>query len=189
MYSAILTHVTPADACSSPRPSAGEPSFRLDVPVLADADALAEVHNQVWREAYAGIVPQAAFDDAALERRRSMWHRILGTWDADLLHERIRIGRRPGGAPLGFLMIGPALDEDAPRSVQLQTLNVVASSHGSGLAQALVADLLGDRPAYLWVVEDNPRARRFYEKVGFAADGGVTVDASLGDLREIRMSR
>jgi len=39
------------------------------------------------------------------------------------------------------------------------------------------------------VVEKYPRARRFYEKEGFRADGGSTVDADLGDLREIRMTR
>src|SRR5699024_7805448 len=45
-----------------------------------------------------------------------------------------------------------------------------------GLARALVDALLGDAPASLWVAEDNPRARRFYEKLGFAADGARQVD-------------
>lgn len=31
---------------------------------------------------------------------------------------------------------------------------------------------IGDRPAYLWSAVDNPRARAFYERHGFAPDGG-----------------
>ncbi|UEJ82994.1 GNAT family N-acetyltransferase [Brachybacterium halotolerans subsp. kimchii] len=105
------------------------------------------------------------------------------------VRERLRIGRDADAAPIGFLMIGTGRDEDAPHPLELQALNIGREFHGTGLAQALVAELLDDRHAYLWVVEDNPRARRFYEKVGFRADGGTKIDPSLEDLREIRMSR
>ncbi|HEX7351828.1 GNAT family N-acetyltransferase [Brachybacterium sp.] len=114
---------------------------------------------------------------------------MLAQWSREQLSERLRIGRAPGGAPAGFLTVGPSRDEEAPRPLELQALNVDSAFHGTGLAQALMRDLLQERPAYLWVVEENPRARRFYEKEGFRADGGLKVDADLGDLREIRMTR
>lgn len=175
----------------SPNPPAqpARPGFTIDVPVLADADALAALHTRVWREAYTGIVPSFAYDDVSLGRRRTMWRRMLDPERERTVRERLRIGRGAEGAPVGFLMIGTGRDEDAPHPLELQALNVGREFHGTGLAQALVAELLGDRPDYLWVVEDNPRARRFYEKVGFRADGGAKVDPSLEDLREIRMSR
>ncbi|MCG7308533.1 GNAT family N-acetyltransferase [Brachybacterium sp. ACRRE] len=178
----------------SPNPPAhsaqpARPGFTIDVPVLADADALAALHTRVWREAYTGIVPSFAYDDASLGRRRTMWRRMLDPERERTVHERLRIGRDADGAPVGFLMIGTGRDEDAPHPLELQALNVGREFHGTGLAQALVTELLGDRRAYLWVVEDNPRARRFYEKVGFRADGGTKIDPSLEDLREIRMSR
>lgn len=163
--------------------------FLIDVPALVDADALALLHTRVWREAYTGIVPSYAYDDDSLDRRRTMWRSILDPQNEKDTRERLLIGRDEHEAPVGFLMIGPARDEDAPHPLELQALNVGREFHGTGLAHALVAQLLGDRPAYLWVVEDNPRARRFYEKVGFRADGGTKVDPGLKDLREIRMSR
>ena len=40
--------------------------------------------------------------------------------------------------------------------------------------RAVVESLGGDgfRTATLWVLEDNPRARRFYEREGWQLDGG-----------------
>jgi RimJ/RimL family protein N-acetyltransferase len=50
--------------------------------------------------------------------------------------------------------------------------------------------VLGDRPAFLWVFEDNPPARAFYTKLGFAADGARQFDDFGGRrLAEIRMVR
>ena len=46
---------------------------------------------------------------------------------------------------------------------------------------------LGYDEIFLWVLEENVRARAFYERFGFVADGGVT-DTEIGGkmLREIR---
>jgi len=43
-------------------------------------------------------------------------------------------------------------------------------------------------PAQLWVLEENPRARRFYERNGFLADGARVVDERL-NLAEVRHVR
>lgn len=59
----------------------------------------------------------------------------------------------------------------------------------------MVLQLLGDEPALLWVFEDNPRARRFYEKLGFTSDGTrkdigeEDNDDELRGIYEIRMVR
>ena len=47
---------------------------------------------------------------------------------------------------------------------------------------------LGDRAAYLWVIEGNERAQAFYRKRGFVDDGGRTIDEPSG-ATEIRMVR
>ena len=57
---------------------------------------------------------------------------------------------------------------------------------GSGAGSALMAPGIealrasGYRDAILWVLEDNPRARRFYEREGWALDGGAKQDEFLG---------
>ena len=38
----------------------------------------------------------------------------------------------------------------------------------------------------LWVLRDNRRARRFYERAGFAPDGATNVLTRLGDVLELR---
>jgi hypothetical protein len=41
--------------------------------------------------------------------------------------------------------------------------------------------------AVLWVLEDNPRTRRFYELAGWLTDGEVKVEEWLGlVVREVR---
>lgn len=57
--------------------------------------------------------------------------------------------------------------------------------HGTGVGTLLLEAVLPTRPAELWVVEANPRARRFYEKHGFVPDGARFVDDL--DIVEIRM--
>jgi len=45
----------------------------------------------------------------------------------------------------------------------------------------------GYREVILWVLEDNPRARRFYEREGWALDGGRKEDEFLGvQVTEVR---
>ena len=41
----------------------------------------------------------------------------------------------------------------------------------------------------LWVLQDNARARRFYGRAGFAADGARHVLDDLGGVTEIRYQR
>ena len=75
------------------------------------------------------------------------------------------------------------------RPVELTTLYLRAARHGSGLGQELLDAVLGDRPASLWVAEDNPRARRFYARNGFAPDGARQTLALWEGLVEVRLVR
>ena len=44
-------------------------------------------------------------------------------------------------------------------------------STGTGVGYALFETAIGDRAAYLWVLANNERAIRFYERQGFRLDG------------------
>lgn len=164
------------------------PAFTLDLPREADAPALAAVHVAVWRATYGDRVPAAFTDASARDRREASWRAVIARGPG-FLESHVRIARDPDGAPVGFLMVGASRDEDAPCAMELQALNILPAFHGTGAAQALVADLLGDRPATLWVADPNPRAQAFYRKLGFAPDGAMKIDPALPDLREIRMVR
>jgi GNAT superfamily N-acetyltransferase len=91
---------------------------------------------------------------------------------------------------VGFADAGPGRDEDGPEALELYSLYSLRRTHGSGLAAALLNAAIGESPAYLWVLEDNPRAAAFYRKHGFRPDGkrGL-LPPEWEELPEFRMVR
>ena len=61
-----------------------------------------------------------------------------------------------------------------------------ACAHGTGPGPDRQA---GFRAIVLWVLRDNQRARRFYERAGFAPDGAINVLTGLGGVIEVRYQR
>ncbi|WP_270886031.1 GNAT family N-acetyltransferase [Pedococcus sp. 5OH_020] len=158
-------------------------AFEVVVPCPDDAEELASVHIQAWREAYGGLLPERFYDDAARDRKRVMWSGLLAGGDAG---ERVRVARHEGRI-VGLVARGPATEHQGHpprRGEQLYALYVLSTCYGDGVGQALLDEALSGRPAQLWVAKENRRARRFYEKNGFAYDGTEQVDPDLDGLIE-----
>jgi ribosomal protein S18 acetylase RimI-like enzyme len=158
----------------------------LRTATLSDAAAVARVHHTTWVTTYGAILPPEFWATATLERRTSTWERWLANGAAPVVAE-------VGGEVVGIAMAGDAVEQDdvlPVRGRQLYLLYVLAAYHGTGVGQALLdAVVPPGTGAQLWVAEDNPRARRFYERNGFAMEGARVVDASTADLAEVRMVR
>ena len=71
---------------------------------------------------------------------------------------------------------------------QLFAINVLRSARGTGLADLMMAELVGSRAVYLWVLPGNERARACYTRYGFVTDGG-SMPFPPADQNAIRMSR
>ena len=167
----------------TPAPLPGR--YAVRPPRVADAPVLGRIHVQIWREAYAGQMPQDHLDALDVGRKVDQWRttlshpapagvrRLVGTFD---------------GHVVGFVVVGPGRDEERPTPTELQVLNLLAAHHGTGLADRLLAEALGNDPAYLWVLEGNPRAQRFYSRYGFATDGARKAHQPTGAV-ELRMVR
>jgi ribosomal protein S18 acetylase RimI-like enzyme len=153
---------------------------------VADAQAMARVHVRSWQETYRGLVADDILDrpDFA-DRRERFWAAALS--DERFAANRVAIAER-GSELVGIAMTGPPEDPDAHWPAQLFVLYVVAAEHGTGAGRGLLAAVLGDDDAALWVADPNPRAQAFYRKHGFRPDGARTHDRDLG-LDEIRMVR
>ncbi len=69
---------------------------------------------------------------------------------------------------------------------ELYAIYALPEAWGSGVGRVLMEAALaslreeGFLAAILWVLEDNPRARRFYEREGWRHDGGRREDEHLG---------
>jgi GNAT superfamily N-acetyltransferase len=84
-----------------------------------------------------------------------------------------------GGVAAAYAKLGPPTLPFEPRgpSIELRQFYVLAPWHGTGLADALIrwaiaeAGRRGADDLYLSVFVDNHRARRFYQRYGFAFAG------------------
>jgi ribosomal protein S18 acetylase RimI-like enzyme len=147
-----------------------------------DAEGIARVHMQAWRETYSKLVEPGELDELSVERRAERWRQNLGAelqvWVAEA-----------GGEILGFAA-ARTRDEESVRPRELEAIYLLADHHGSGVGQALLDAAIGDAPAFLFVARDNPRAIRFYQRNGFAFDGASEeyplVRTPITSLRMVR---
>ncbi|HET9455761.1 MAG TPA: GNAT family N-acetyltransferase [Candidatus Limnocylindrales bacterium] len=169
------------------------PAIRLAVP--ADAPGVGRVHVESWQATYPGIVPQPILERMSVERRAAFWREAItrsldGATDAG---ERVWVAVGEAGEVAGFASIGPARDDDLPpRTGELYAIYLAPEHWSTGLGRRLhdaAVDDLAVRhdPLVLWVLTDNARARRFYKRAGWMADGSARIlDFDGTPIEEIR---
>lgn len=171
-------------------PPTGATAYLVREPVPEDVEGFARLHVRVWRETYRGLMADEVVDGLSVETFRPIWYSIARAYSTGAVLDDGRAMRVAllGEEPVGFVMVGPARDEDAPAPRQVWSLNVAPEHQGSGVAQRLLDEAFGDGPGYLWVARGNARAIRFYERNGFALDGTESQDQHDG-VTELRMVR
>lgn len=165
--------------------AARDRAFRLRPAVPADARGCAVVHHTSWVETYSDLLPASHWETDTLERRAESWQRRL---DGDMTVTVAESADQIIGFAIAHTarQVGP----HAPvRDRELYSIYVLSAHHGGGAGPALLdAVLPAGVPAQLWVAEENPRARRFYERNGFTPDGARFVDETL-EIAEVRLVR
>jgi GNAT superfamily N-acetyltransferase len=151
-----------------------------------DLVRLSEVHVQVWREAYAGVMPHEYLAGLDPARMVEAWTRRI----ASPTPGSVLLVGTADGRLVGMATAGPSRDDPPDPPVELYAINVLAAHHGSGLASRLFETALdataGDGPVSLWVLEVNARARAFYARYGFVPDGLAKRHPATG-VPEIRL--
>lgn len=154
---------------------------------VADAEDLARVHVAGWQHAYRGLMPDDYLDGLDWRDRLEQRRAILagGTVSTFVAVRR--------GDVVGFAAHGPSRDDDlAGQQVEeVYAVYVLEAALGQGVGAALLDRCLAAAPpgaaVTLWVLEGNTRARRFYERHGFVADGAVKTYSVAGrELPELR---
>jgi GNAT superfamily N-acetyltransferase len=144
-----------------------------------DAAEVAEVHLRTWQAAYEHVFGAERLAELDPERRLHAWERTL----AEHPDEAVFLAEQEGRV-VAFASVGPSRDE--PDEGELYAIYALPSAWGGGAGPALMRESLaalrglGYRAATLWVLEDNPRARRFYEREGWKLDGTRREGEHLG---------
>jgi GNAT superfamily N-acetyltransferase len=150
-----------------------EPVLRIREATGADAMAVATLHAESWRTHY-----REAYRDEYL--------------DGDVVEDRLRVWneRLSAPAPNQFVVLAEEDDEligfacayggnDETWGSLLDNIHVRPEHQGRGVGARLVAEVAAwcrashaDCGLYLWVLEQNRRAQRFYQRLGASDQGG-----------------
>jgi DNA/RNA-binding domain of Phe-tRNA-synthetase-like protein/GNAT superfamily N-acetyltransferase len=143
----------------------GRPTVALRRVAPEDADAVAEIWRQGWRDGHLGLVPQELADVRTAESFRTRAADRLGDTTVATVD----------GVVAGFVMV--VGDE-------VEQVYVSASHRGTGVAGVLMEEAerrvraKGHRTAWLAVVAGNARARAFYERSGWRDEGPFDYSAA-----------
>ena len=128
--------------------------------VATDIESIATVHIACWRATYRGILPDAHLDALNLDERIARWRAWI---EADVfvaIDDDCIIGfSRVQDGEISHVYVDPSHQR---------------SGVGRLLLRAVVDAARGN--ATLWVLEENHRARAFYEANGFTFDGTHKTD-------------
>jgi ribosomal protein S18 acetylase RimI-like enzyme len=155
--------------------------------VADDALAIATVHVRSWKQAFPRLIPQDYLDALSPDSRLGSWRETLAAtaWPRTGTLVALGEGAPPAAAAaadrgiVGFVSISPSRDDDADPDIvgEIQTIYLDPTVWGTGAGDALMTSALdqlragGFSSVTLWTLGTNARARRFYERRGWRADG------------------
>ena len=163
--------------------------MQIDVASPADCHDIAEVHVESWQHAYRGILRERYLASLSVPDRQAMWRRLVDREPSHLL-----VARR-AGTVAGFIAFGASRDEGAPDDrAEVWAIYVRPGLWSTGVGRQLwlaawqQMQTEGYTTVGLWVIADNARAIRFYERAGFVVEAGSDKPCEIGGttVREIR---
>jgi GNAT superfamily N-acetyltransferase len=140
-----------------------------------DAESVARLQAQSWRNTYRGMLPDEYLDRHVVADRLEYWPERFARFASD---RTLVLKAVADGALLGFVCV--LLDEEPKWGARLDNLHVSPDSRGTGVGFALfqaarewIERVSPGTPMHLWCVEANRVARRFYDR-----QGGTVVEAA-----------
>ncbi|MCP4436071.1 MAG: GNAT family N-acetyltransferase [Actinomycetia bacterium] len=128
----------------------------------ADLAAIAALHTRSWLSAYSGLLP-GAFLKEVPERHRRQWRELPG--------DGFVVVAEVGDSVVAFGSVRPGQGDGD--DLLLDNLHVAPTLRGTGVGQKVLeavlrraAQVAPGAVLYLWVLERNEGARRFYRRNG-----------------------
>ncbi len=141
-----------------------------------DADVIGEVHSSAWKSAYRGIIPDSFIDsDTAAKRKNEFLDSIKDDKCTYFLLEE-------SDQPVGIVKT-----REANNGLEIESIYILSEFRGKGLGRQFIDFIKVKRSGiFLWVLEANTNARRFYEKNGFTPTGETRTITRGVELTQIR---
>ncbi len=146
----------------------------------SDAEGLAMLHAESWRRTYRGMMTDEFLDGDVLSNRLAAWRdRMRGNKTGQFVFVA-----EQAAMLAGFICV--FADEDVSWGSYIDNLHVSWAYAHQGIGTALMSRaaewLVETHPhsrVYLWVMEANGMARRFYERLG-AHNAGTSIKQDPG---------
>jgi ribosomal protein S18 acetylase RimI-like enzyme len=144
-----------------------------------DAIALAETHEEAWRNAYQGMIPHLALE-------RMIARRGPGWWQGAIARKAPLVVLDFGGAAAGYATFGRRRGGRLPFEGEIFELYVRPTYQGLGFGRLLFEaarkrlDRAGLRGTSVWALADNDGACAFYLRMGGRAV--AESDEQFGDV-------
>ena len=123
------------------------------------------VHCTAWQEAYRGIVSDRYLDSMTVEATTARARRFPENTLVARDKEKV----------VGFAVYGPSRDEDLTDAGEVVAIYVLSEYYGQKIGYRLMNEAFSRLSEYntvfVWVLEQNERAIRFYHRYGFEFDG------------------
>ena len=179
----------------------------------ADEPIITRVRRETWLAAYAQIIDPEIIDRVTAPRAGASAapppHRTsvvaVASPGADIAGAGVIVGYASFGPERTVAAVASVGSGTPPGALspaglagetgELYALYVAPAHWSTGAGRALTDAALdglrtaGYRRVVLWTLTENARARRFYDKAGFAPDGAINVLAALGQAEELRYAR
>lgn len=125
----------------------------------------AYVHWKSWQEAYPGIVDQRYLDALTLDKCEKRAYQ----WPDNI------IIAKDGESVVGFVGYGKYRNDDLKNAGEVFAIYILSEYYGKGVGYRLMNAALSQLAEYpriaVWVLKNNNRAIRFYERCGYRFDG------------------
>lgn len=146
----------------------------------ADADPLADLFDETWREAYRGIIPGVALE-RMISQRSSQW------WLGATQRSRPLVVVEQESSIVGYAVYGPARGRILQAPGEIDELYIRPAYQGLGLGRRLFRAVSNDLADHglarvgVWSLERNERACAFYTGLGGIAIGQA-IDRMAGTV-------
>jgi GNAT superfamily N-acetyltransferase len=157
-----------------------------------DAERLATIHVEAWKSAYRGQVPDPHLDALSVAARLDLWRTLV----SDRSPSQTTFVLVEDDQPIGFaycITQGEAVDDQLTGEIASMYVDPSRWRRGGGrLLMAAAVDWFrakGCGATLLWVLDTNAGPRRFYEAMGWTADGAQQgIELGGRELVEVRYS-